>query len=265
MTLEAEVTLCQFGQGVFSVDDRLDAFTQLDSEQQRSQFVDLYLYVWGLELTEADVEKTLADCPLATTDPLYDYLRLYRIESELDFGVVIPQSDSPPGGRLNEAYRVLLYLFRAVYQRLYALEKTTPTHWWYQDFTGIDVAERMLTRHRTLVDEAYHDPGYRSEFKALARLWYKRIILPMYRTANEDPTNESDRFLSYDEILTDSMEWATNIDDCNLRILRTSLEKAFRRCHSLSRDLANRLVLDVLDKYMLDLYDRSIFERPTGL
>ena len=262
MTLAEEVTLCQFGQGVYSVAEMLDAFNQLDNEQQCNQFVNLYLHVWGLELTKADVEKTLADCWLATTDPLYGYLRLHRVDSEFDFGIVIPQSDSPPGGKLNEAYKVILHLFKAAYQRLYALEKADSAHyWWYQDFTSSDAAERILARHQTLVEEIYHDPGYRSEFRALARLWNKRMVRSMHRAVDED----TDRFLSYDEILIDSMPWLTSLDDCNLNILRTSLNKAFRRCHSLPRDLANRLVLDVLNKYMLALYDRSIFERPTGL
>ena len=61
MSLEEEIAINQFGQGVRSVADLLDQFTELDENQRRQRFFDLYCHVWRSELVDSDIEQALSN------------------------------------------------------------------------------------------------------------------------------------------------------------------------------------------------------------
>lgn len=159
LSLDEEIALYQFGQGIHSEADLLNQFSQFDKRKQQSRFVYFYCQVCDYEFVDADIEQALTDCSLATTDALYKYLNLSRLTSGSTNAICTPHSANPPGGTLDKAYAVLLSLFKIHHQRLFALEKSNPTNWQYRDLSNPEVVQTIRTTHQTLVEEVYINPS----------------------------------------------------------------------------------------------------------
>ena len=259
MSLEEEIALYQFGQGVRSADDLLSRFIHLSENQQRSQFINLYCQVSDSALVDSDIEQALADCSLEASDAMYAYLNLDHFKTGSKRVVYIPHTENPPDGKLEKAYEVILYLFKAAYQRRYALEKENPTKWWYWDLSNDEVAQGILTRHQALVDEVYNTPSFRSEFTSLAKLWYENKLRD--QTRFKEPASERQThfgFLTYDEMVTESVDHDKH--ERAIWLLGRALEKAFSRRYQLDTDQARRLTFDVIERHLRETYQTGLFE-----
>ena len=258
MSLEEEITINQFGQGVYSVADLLDQFTQADENQRRARFFDLYCHVWESRLVDSDIEQALADCSVTAADATYDYLNLHRLRMGSKSMLCIPDTGNPPEGTLEKPYQLLLHLFKADYQRRFALEKENPTTWWYWDLSNNEIAQGILKRHRELVDEVYATLSFRSEFVSLAKLLYEHMGFPQARSPKPAPEHQNQfNFLTYDEMITAFVQGSKYMRA--IVLLRNSLEKALSIRYRLNADEARRLTLDVINRHSQDTYNTGLF------
>ncbi len=253
MSLEEDIALNQFGQGVQSVAQVLDQFSQLNEEQKRKLFIQLYCEVSAAELVEADVEQALADCSLKTTDPIYSYLKLHRLTTGLKGVVWIPETANPPEGKLDKSYQVLLYLFKTDYQRRFALEKENPTSWRYWDLSNPEIIQSILTTHRELVEQVYNVATFRSEFACLAKRWYEDLYLSQYQAQEPEPEPQiHSTFQTYDEVLNASV--FTDQIARSLGLVRQALANALSIRYKLNAEQVNRLIVDVTMRHLQETY-----------
>lgn len=258
MSLEEEIAIHQFGQGVRSAADLLDQFTQVDGLQRSARFFDLYCHVWRSELVDSDIEQALAGCSVTATDATYDFLNLHRLRAGSKNILFIPDTSNPPEGTLEKAYELLLYLFKADYQRRFALEKENPTIWWYWDLSNGDTVQGILTRHQELVDEVYTAPNFRSEFVSVAKLLHDHKGLSQARSPKPVPEHQNQfDFLTYDEIMTEFVQGSKY--SRAIALLRNSLEKALSIRYRLNADQARRLTLDVINRHSQETYNTKLF------
>ncbi|AUD04596.1 DUF5958 family protein [Spirosoma pollinicola] len=281
MNLEEEIVICQFGQGVYSVADMLEQFGQLEKDQQRKRFVDLYFQVWDAKLVDADIEQALANCSLSATDAMYEYLHLRSLATGFKGIVCVPESANPPGGELGKAYELLLYLFKIDYQRRFgqhtdteqstrtnfkidyrpsfSREQETPTDWRFRDLSNSEIARGILTRHRELVEQVYEHPSFRSEFVCIAKQWYESIFTG--QTALDESTPERQThfdFLTYDELMTKNTTLFDHKGAYGIRLLRQSLTQALAIRYVLTAEQANRLVVDVIERHLRETYNSDL-------
>lgn len=260
MSLEEEISLYQFGQGVHSLEAELSQFSQLDKDQQERRFFDLYCQFFESKLIDSDVEQAMAECMVDDTDTLYAYLRLDRLKTGPKVGRHIPDASNPPDGRLENAYSVLLCLFKAEYQRRYAVEKENPAKWWYWNLASEEIVQGLVARHQALVEEVYNTPGFRSEFVSLAKLWYDSVNGEQAKSQEPAPDRQTHfDFLTYNEMVTESVKWHTNNNWRSMWLLRTALEKALSIRYHVDADEAGKITFDVIERHLRETYNTELF------
>lgn len=263
MSLDDEIALYQFGQGVRSVADLLDHFSQLDEPEKRKRFVHFYCQVAGSSLVESDIEQALTDCTLNATDPIYTYLNLHRLATGSKRVICIPHTANPPEGNLDDPYKVLLHLFRIDYQRRFALERGNSANWRYWDLSNPEIVQGILTRHQALVEEVYTNPSFRSEFVSLAKLWNNRKTLEQARYREPEPTPDRQThfdFLTYEEMVTVSNKLFDNEYSRSINVLLHSLNNAFSVRYKLDTEEARRLVFDVIERHLRETYHSDLYD-----
>lgn len=262
MSLEEEIAINQFGQGALSEADMLGSFTQLDASKQRKRFVRLYLYVTSQKLTASDIDQALAACSLTTEDPVNTYLNLSYLKIGSRGVLYIPQSEEPPEGDLAKPYSVLLHVFRANYQRRYAVEKDNSTMWWYQDFSTNETAQTILDTHHRLAEEIYANASFRSEFMTMAKLWHTHDLFVQASNQDPPPTKPQTHFdfVRYDQIGYDPSWTAANQSVQACALLRSSVEKALFKQYGLAIDEIRRLTLDVINRHMQEMYSSGLYD-----
>jgi hypothetical protein len=244
MTLEEEIAIVRFGQGVLSLADLLSHFNQLEEGKKKNLLFQLSSLVDFADPVDADIELAIADCPLEATDPLcvalaIDRFRVNRIGmlKEEDF---------------DRAYTLQAYLFKTAYQRSYKTKKDSPTQWWFWDLSENEIGSTIRTAHQKLVDEVYHNPSFRGEFASLAKLWIaqEELIKTRYQEHAPVPERASD-FVSYEEIVS---EWVKmQKEDVKyshgIAALRNSLDRALSAKYGLNPAQAWRLIKDVMEQH----------------
>ena len=261
MSIEEEIAINQFGQGVRSVADLLDQFIELDENQRKIWFFDLYCHVGRIALTDSDIEQALADCSLTATDATYDFLNLNRLKAVFKSILRIHNildTGNLPDGSLEKAYQLLLYLFKKDYQRRFALEKENPATWWCWDLSNSEITQGILTRHQALIDEVYTTPGFRSEFVSVAKLLHEHTGLPETRPPKPTSAHRNQfNFLTYDEMMTEFVQGSKH--SRAIALLRNSLEKALSIRYRLNADQARRLTMAVIERHLQETYNTGLF------
>ena len=281
MSLEEEMVICQFGQGVYSVGDMLEQFNRLDKEHQRKEFLNLYFQVLDAKLDESDIEQALTDCSLNATDAIYDYLHLHSLATGFKGIVCVPETERPPRGNFDKAYELLLHLFKIDYQRRldqYAhtgqstrtkfkidyrprssQENESPTDWRYLDLSNNETVQGILTRHRELVEQVYAHPSFWSEFVCIAKQWYESIFLGQSEPENPAPERQTHfDFLTYDELMTKAALSFDFKGAYGISRLRQSLTQALAIRYVLTAEQANRLVVDVVERHLRETYGSDL-------
>lgn len=109
-------------------------------------------------------------------------------------------------------------------------------------------------------EEVYNDPGFRSEFTHIAKLWQSHIVrAEAFRQPSQLDEQSQFDFLSYDQIVNKSLLVQDNRDSCAAGLLRTALERAVAARYQLDEDRARRIVLAVLDRYLQEIYNISLY------
>jgi len=259
MGLEEELAINQFGQGVRSVADLLDEFSQLDEDRKRKRLFFLYCQVWQSKPADSDIEQALTDCSLEATDANYVYLKFHRLKTGFNWVTWIPDTENPPEGGLDKPYELLLHLFKTDYQRRFELEKENPSKWWYWDLSNAEISQGILTKHRERLEEVCNDAGFRSEFTTLAKLWYKSKIEE--QSLIEEPSSERQtqfNFITYEEMTVDQLSIGNRYSPA-IWLIRNAVENALSKRYQLDPDLARRLTLDVIERHLQETYNSSLF------
>lgn len=259
MNLEEEIIINQFGQGVRSVADLLDEFTQLDEDQRRSRFVHFYCQVCDFRLADSDIEQALADCSLKVTDPTYDYLKLHRLKTGLKGIIWIPDTGNPPEGGLGKPYELLLRLFKKDFQRRFELEKENPSKWWYWDLSNQEISQGILTSHQKRVEEVYNNPSFRSEFACLAKLWHKNAIENQASYKEPSPEQQTHfTFVTYDQMIANHLHFGNKYFPA-IWLIRNAVENALSKRYQLDTDLARRLTQDVIERHLKETFNLTLY------
>ncbi|WP_461131026.1 DUF5958 family protein [Spirosoma aerophilum] len=253
MSLDEEIAIYQFGQGIRPADDLLTHVNQLDRFARRVWLFDFSAILGRLNLTNYELDQALAEFPPeALATPAF-----IRYINQLRKGLRahLPESE------LNKYFVLLLQLFKTGYQRHYALEKDNPTGWQYQDLSSDETVRNIETAHQALVEKVYADPSFRTEFASIARHWHEQAnsIQVKPQPQEPDPANQPRlNFLSYDEIVTLSVPSFIDRKSLSVRILLQSVEQALLKMYHLRPEQASRLTTDVVDRHMRDTYGTSL-------
>lgn len=258
MSLEDEILINQFGQGVRSSADVLDQFNQLDTDGQRHHFFSLYCELARSTWSESDTRQALTDCSLVDPEAMYAYLHLYRLTGDPRRRILVPDSSNPLNDQLDRAYEVLLGLFKIGYQRRFALEKNNSSAWQYWDLSGPEVVQRIMDQHQDLVRHVYMDPSYRSEFVCLAKSWRDdKLARQQQALEAADKPHNSFNFMTYDQMVEEFITQFSEKSAHALRHLRHSLAQALIKQYKLSQSQGDQVVTDVIGRHLLDTYNMT--------
>jgi hypothetical protein len=263
LSLDEEIEIYQFAQGVSSDAALLEQFRQFDKRKQQHRFVHFYCQVCENKFMDSDIEQALTNCSLTATDALYSYLNLHRLTTGSTNAICIPHSENPPEDRLDKAYKLLLHLFKAAYHRRFASEKNNPTNWHYRDLSNKEVVQEIRASHQAWVEKIYANPSFRSEFVTLAKLCHEVDTLFRAKQQQAETTPERQTaftFLTYNELLT---EIDKKFDDTKLwnaiGTLRHSVEKGLVAHYRLDTEKTRKLVSDVIEQHLRETYDSGLF------
>lgn len=255
MSLEDEIAIYQFAQGVQSAEDLLSRFDFLNEDEKSHRFMELDWLVWQLKPTEADLDQVIAAGLLADAGLAEDTLKAYR--SKLGVRRITRLIE----GKFDQSYTLMLNLLKAAYKRRFLLGD--PANWRYWDLSNPEVVQDVLTRHQALVEEVYTDPGFRSEFASIAKLWHEHNA--SLRARRKEPELAPERqthfhFLSYDEMISESIKLFDDKTGHAIGVLRHSVEKALAVRYGLASDDAIRVVLNVIERHLRDTYNTGLWD-----
>lgn len=251
MSLDEEIAILQFGQGVRADADVLAHFVPLDTEERRLRLMELGFLISQSKLTEADMAQALASSSLGTGYTPCVGLKLHRI------------SISRPGNEPEADYKFMLHLFKAAYQRRVASQPQNPANWWYWDLSQPGIEQRIQSVCQELVNDLYNNPGFRSEFACLAKLRHERELKQSRRP--EPPVQASQYhfdFVTYDEVRTESIKLLADKTSQATMLVLHSLEKALLIKYKLEVTQIERLTAAVIERHMRETYDTDLLGQP---
>lgn len=251
MSLENELVIIQFAQGIYPKADLLDSFRQLDEAKQCKQLFDVTALLRQLKLTDADIEQVNArsSSETASNPFLIQRPKLSKVGLRINMSLV----------ELNSSYSILLDLFKDAYQRSFEQEKDYSNNWIYRDLSNDGIVQGIFMQRDIMIEDLYSSTSFRSEFISLAKLWHKDRMLKEELYRKPEPADEPQsyvNFVSYDEVMTTSIPVAAISKELRaIDILLHSLQKATSIRYKLEPDQASRLVLDVLRRHLLETYN----------
>ena len=253
MSLEEEIAIYQFAQGVHSDRALLDSFRQLNDDERYYRLFDLFRLVGELKAVPSDAEQAIIE---GSFDPNYTPCISVSATSRVSKfrSLYVPEGD------LIQDYTFLLYLIKTAYQRRFDIDKGDPTKWWYQDLSDREVVQGILTKYDALVEELYTSPSYRSEFRCIAKLWHEYTLLREGKKHETDSAQVRSDFLSYDELVDECVTWANEPSKFiqPMSTLRHSLEKGLAKRYKLDRGLVRKLVSAVMDRHLRETYNTGL-------
>lgn len=250
MSMEDELLIVQFAQGIYPKANLLNSFRQLDETKQYRQLFDITALLQQLKLTDAEIEQANArsssDTP--STPVLIQYTKLNKNGLRINI----------TEGELDNSYTIMLDLFKEAYQRPFDQEKDSSTSWIYQDLSSGETVQGILIKYKGMVEDLYSSTSFRSEFVSLAHLWHKNSLLKADLCREPDPIAEPQthfNFLSYEELTTTLIPGTTISKEAHaIDLLLNSLRKATSTRYKLDAGRANRVILDVLRRHLWETY-----------
>jgi hypothetical protein len=254
MSLEEEIAIYQFGQGVRSADDLSNYVGQLDDFAKMSWLENFSSMLSRLHLTNYELDQTIAEYSSEVSLPptLVHYVNRLRKGSWGHLSV--PD--------MEKYLMLLLQLFKIGYQRQLALEKEYPTGWQYQDLSNDEAVRHIHETYEALVDNVYADPSFRSEFASLAKLWHERYTEDKvkFQVQEPDPAPQTKfDFISYDEVITLAVNLYSNTSISPMYKLRHSVEQALLKMHHLQPQQASRLIMAVIERHLKETYNTGLY------
>ena len=254
LSLDEEIAIYQFGQGVHSEANLLNQLSQLSEDEKRMQFFKVVFLAERLEPTESEIGQAIAESSLTHSAIPDVILKNYRSKTSIGYMTRLHKDE------LNQGYALLLHLFKIVYQRRFTL--ADPPNWRYWDLSNPEIVQTIRTKHLALVEEVYTNPGFRSEFASIAKFFYEQYELKPAGHQEPEPAPETQThftYLSYDEVVTTFINAFDNKRAYGISLLRDSLTKALSKQYGVDADQANRVVLEVIERHLRDTYNAELF------
>jgi Family of unknown function (DUF5958) len=246
MSLEEEIAIYRFGQGVYPADELLRQFTQLVETDKEMQLFALHSLIEKVKPIDVDVDQAIAASGLDPGDSACVALKTYRWHVGTMYSL---QND------IDHIYTLQLHLFKQAYQRQLALEKDNSTNWRYTDLSQDETVQDLLVNHQSLAEEIYANPGFRSEFMSLVKLWHNAKTPSVSKSpeiASESQTKAN--FMSYDDMVTN---WVNQFANKNIQaalLLQRALRKGLAVRYKLDVGDSLRLLVEVLKRHMVETY-----------
>ncbi|GAB4023975.1 DUF5958 family protein [Spirosoma koreense] len=254
MSLDEEVALYRFGQGVNAADELLGQFRLADWFGKRIKFFELDRLIMQLKPTGSEIDQALVDSGLTDTSLSDAVLKHHRSGSRVRL------RKSLSADELESGYRLLMALFKQTYQRHRLSADTSDWHYW--DLSNPETIQAVLIKHRTVVDEVYNNPSFRSEFVSMAKLWHDKYPQHPSNKPEAEPVPELQthfEFVGYDEIITLSIEQIRDKTNWSMAALHQSVEKALAIRYGLDQHQANRVLFDVMERHIRETYHTGLF------
>jgi hypothetical protein len=252
MKLAEEIILYQFAQGVHPVADLVKRFSQLDEGEKMRHFLELNSIIRKLKSTEDDFQQALSDNSLAEGDLPAVFFKDNRLK------VGVYNMSNLQEGDYEKAYTFLLYLLKTAYQRQAALKD--PTDWRYWDLSNPEVVQNIQTRHQEAVEAVYANPSYRSEFASIAKLWHERYESRKPKSQEPVPERQTHfTYMSYEEMISESINVFNDKQTFGIDVLRHSLEKALAKQYLVNKEEANRVIWEVIERHLRETYNTDLF------
>lgn len=254
MSLEEEVKIVQFAQGVRSEDDLLVDFGQWPERLKSKRLHKMLSLIDQVFPTEAEIEQ--ASAPVEPND---GHILIVK-NSLTKKGLRIKTGED----ELENSYAVLLNLFKTAYQRQVASGADKLKKWWCRDLSRNEVVQEILVNYRTLVEAVYHHPSFRGEFASIAKLRYSSKMLMETKwqaLASTEPGKQPEKyhFVNYDEMLSvvanayplrinEKSEEDKNAHAAS--VLFQALAKALSKQYALEHFEVIRLINEIVDRHL---------------
>ncbi|MGV3558211.1 DUF5958 family protein [Larkinella arboricola] len=248
MSLEEEVMIVEFAQGIRSEDDLFDHFRQLNDDDKTDRIFDMTRLIGELEPTNFEIEQASANMPTRSAGPVEIGVYFPRKKRLTQVSLRIDLANDV----LEKSYLTLLKLFKATYQRQFVLERKNAVDWWFQDLADNNAVANILTNHRALVEEIYQHPGFRGEFASIAKLHQASQMLRAAKVQNaQSSASGTYHFVRYEEIVTASIE--DNKYNYAAFMLSGSVMRALSKRYHLKPFRAVQVMQEVVGRYTREL------------
>ncbi|GAB3013589.1 DUF5958 family protein [Spirosoma pulveris] len=245
MSLDEEIAIYQFGQGIISHEVRVDHFMPLTTDEKKFSFYALYKLIRQLNPLDADVEAALAESPLDTS-----YKPGFSLKSRWLNLTSLVQLEA------ENNYVFLLYLFKAAYQRQYKVNKENPATWRYQDLSDPKIVQNILLTHQNLIETIYSDPSYRSEFLSLAKLWHDQNNFQDMNTPKNAP-ERANHYMNYDDLVTAYLNLSPLKNMRSIGVLHHAMKKALSIQYKVNIQQVERLITEITEMHLREKYNTT--------
>lgn len=251
MSLDEEIALYQFAQGVRPAADLVGDEGHPSEQKRTERFFDLHALIRQSKPTTADVQQALMDSSLTAADIAHSFVHVGELRFDLHSVMNLAGDD------YTKAHTFLLHLLKVVYPRRATLGN--PADWRYWDLSSAAVIHNLRTKQQAVLEEVYADASYRSEFVHMAKLWYERITRLKTRSAEPDPEPQTHfTFMKYDEMITESIKAFTDKQIQGIHALSHSLEKALAKRYGFEASDLNRIIHEVIERHLRDTYHTNL-------
>ncbi|MBO0939963.1 hypothetical protein J2I47_25685 [Fibrella sp. HMF5335] len=244
MSLDEEIAVYRFGQGVYPVEVVLEHAAGLGEHERWWWLRTFYELIAQQKPVAEDSDQAMVSSGLDPADPAYN-----TFKEDLTAGL-----SRISAGEDNQTIKLLLHVFKRAYQRQLALNKDNSSSWRYADLSQDETVQNLLAKHRLLAEEIYADPSFRSEFTTLAKLWHNRRSQGPVGVPSGSRRQTNAAYVSYDDLITESANYFTNKNLYAESLLHKALRKGVAVRYKLDKRESLRLLTDVLERYMNETY-----------
>ena len=244
MSLDEEIAVYRFGQGVYPVEVVLEHVAALGEHERWRWLRTFYALISQHEPTADDSDQAIVSSGLDPDDPA-----CITFKDDLKAGVL-----RAPVGSNEQTIELLLHVFKQAYQRQLALKKDNTTSWRYTDLSQDKTVKNLLAKHRSLAEEIYSDPSFRSEFTSLAKLWHNRNATGPVGVPYGSGQQARVDYMSYDDLITEWVSCYINKEMYAVSLLHRALRKGLSIRYHLTKEEAMRLLMEVSERHMIETY-----------
>jgi len=138
MTIEQEILLNQFGQGIYNNYKIINQFELFDIDTKRNILRDMEHFIIQSNTTFEDIGQAINESKLKSTFTPCVILNKGLNSKNFDKIINLPESE------LTKAFRLFIHLFKISYSRRYLFEKGNSNKWWYWDLSNQKNIDKII-------------------------------------------------------------------------------------------------------------------------
>lgn len=248
MSLDEEIAVYRFGQGVYPVEVVLRHVAALDEHKRWRWLRTVDSLISQHKPVASDSDQAILSSGLDPADP-----NCVTFKAAFMAGV-----SRVPASSTDQVIRLLLYVFKQAYQRQLALKKDTSTDWRYADLSDDETVQNLLANHQSLVEEIYGNPSFRSEFASLTKLWHNRRSTGPAGVPYGSGRQTNAEYMNYDDLVTESVNHFATKNMYAESLLHAALRKGLAVRYKLERRESLRLMAEVLERHVNETYGTGL-------